>query len=456
MLLRFGDRIKILSSDITAVQVLKTSGQMKTAALAQDDYNQAVQAQTDNKLDQAITLYQKAISEASSEPSYLYALGTAYQAKNDLDNAISSYQNALSLAPKNSDYKKAYIAAKEFKAAPLMDEAVKKHTAGDITDAIPLYEQALSINPDFAHGWTNLAGAYQASGNFTKALEAYNKAYNLDNKGETDNLYFIGLLDENAGQGGKAAQDYSRYLAASPRGTYINDARSRMTALKANPGQTQKILTANEQTKINESGSAYDQAVKLQQEGKLDEAVDQYKKAIAGQPNEAPYYYGLGTCYASKNDLPEAIKNYQKAISLNPQEPSFKQALKQANQALAAPLIESAIKKQTTADSAGKYDLNGAIADYEAALKLDDDANTHLNLGTAYQANNNLPRATSEYKRALQLDASLADAHYYLGTIYDTGNQMPLAVSEYQKYLKMAPNGTSAAAAKTRLKELGH
>ena len=280
-----------------------------------------------------------------------------------------------------------------------MDEAVKKHTAGDLAGAIPLYEQALTINPDYAHGWTNLAGAYQAQGNFPKALEAFNKAYNLDNKGEADNLYFLGLLDENAGQGNKAIQDYNRYLTAAPHGTYVADARSRYTALKANPNQTQKILTAHEQTQINEGGSAYDQAIKLQQENKLDEALELYKKAIASQPNEASYYYGIGTCYAQKNDITEAVANYKKAIALNPQEPSFKQALKQANQAQAAPLIESAIKKQTVADSAGKYDLSGAIADYEAALKIDDDANTHLNLGTAYQANNNLPAAMAEYKR---------------------------------------------------------
>ncbi len=400
------ERVKALSANVMATQPLRTADQMKTAAQAQNDYNQAVQAQTNNNLDQSITLYQKAIDEAPSEPAYAYALGTAYQAKGDLDNAISSYEKALSLAPKNDDYKKVYIEAKQLKSTPVMDEAVKKHTAGDLAGAIPLYEQALYINPEYAHGWTNLAGAYQASGNFAKALEAYSKAYSLDNKGETDNLYFIGLLDENAGQGSKAIQDYSRYISASPHGTYVNDAKNRMNALKANPGQTQKILTANEQTKLNEGGSAYDQAVKLQQEGKLDEALEQYKKAIASQPNEASYYYGLGTCYATKNDLPEAVKNYQKAISLNPQEPTFKQALKQANQAQAAPLIETAIKKQTTPDSAGKYDLNGAIADYEAALKLDDDANTHLNLGTAYQANSNLPKAMAEYKRALQMNAS--------------------------------------------------
>ncbi len=450
------DRIKALSVDITAVQQLRTANEMKTAAQAQDDYNQAVQAQQNNNLDQAITLYQKAISEAPSESAYPYALGTAYQAKGDIDNAISSYEKALSLSPKNPDYKKVYLAAKQLKAAPIMDEAVKKHTAGDISGAIPLYEQALAINPDYAHGWTNLASAYQAEGNFAKALDSFNKAYSLDSKGEADNLYFIALLDENAGQGSKAVQDYIRYIGAAPRGTYVNDAKARIAALRANPNATQKILTAHEQTQINEAGSSYDQAIKLQQENKLDDALELYKKAIASQPNEASYYYGIGTCYAQKNDLTEAIANYKKAISLNPQEPSFKQALQQANQAQAAPLIESAIKKQTIADSAGKYDLNGAIADYEAALKIDDDANTHLNLGTAYQGNNNLPRAMSEYKRALQLNPNLADAHYYLATIYDTNKQVPLAVSEYQKYLKMSPNGQSVADARARLKALGH
>ena len=99
--------------------------------------------------------------------------------------------------------------------------------------------------------------------------------------------------------------------------------------------------------------------------------------------------------------------------------------------------------------------MAGAIADYEAALKIDDDANTHQNLGTAYQANNNLSEATAQYKRALQMDPSVADAHYYLGTIYDTNKQTLAAISEYQKYLKLASNGSNAADARKRLKELG-
>ena len=65
---------------------------MKAVAQAQDAYNQGIQAQQNNNLDQAITLYQKAIAESPNESAYPYALGTAYQAKGDMDNAISSYE----------------------------------------------------------------------------------------------------------------------------------------------------------------------------------------------------------------------------------------------------------------------------------------------------------------------------------------------------------------------------
>ena len=46
-----------------------------------------------------------------------------------------------------------------------------------------------------------------------------------------------------------------------------------------------------------------------------------------------------------------------------------------------------------------------------------------LNLGTAYQANNNLQKALAEYNKALQMDPKQVDAHYYLGTVYEALKQ---------------------------------
>jgi Tfp pilus assembly protein PilF len=119
-------------------------------------------------------------------------------------------------------------------------------------------------------------------------------------------------------------------------------------------------------------------------------------------------------------------------------------------QAKAAPLVNSAIEKQTK-----KNDIPGAIADYEAALRLDpDDAGTHMNLGTAYQAGNKNDRAAAEYRRAIQLDPKNGDAHYFLATVLEALNQKVQAIREYEEYLRLAPSGSYANDIRARLKIL--
>ena len=391
------------------------------------------------------------------EPAFAYALGTAYQGKGDFDNAMTWYQKATSLDAKNATFKKAYEDARQLKAGPIMDEAVKKHQAGELAAAIDLYQKGLAIDSQNPHGWTNLGAAYQASDDFAKARDCYQKAFDLDNKGEVDNLYFMALLDENSNSGSKALGEYQRYLSAARGGTYAAQAQQRISALRANPNNVQKMVTAGEQKKSSEAQSAYDNGVKLQGENKLDEALAEYRKALAAQPNESSFFYAIGTVYQGKNEIDQAIENYRKAVDLNPKEPTYKKTLKDATQLKAAPLIESAYKKQTTKNDKGEYDNAGAITDYEAALKVDDDASTHMNLGTAYQAIANYSRANEQYRRALQMDPKgCVECHYYLATLYEATKQPSLAIEEYQKYLRDAPNGQNAADARGRLKDLQH
>lgn len=447
-------RIKALSANVSDTQKLSTSTEVKAQKAAQEAYDAGIKLQESKQYDSAIAEYQKAIQAMPKEVAFIYALGTAYQAKGDFDNAILWYQKAISLAPQNNTFKKAFEDAKDLKAQPIMDEAVKKHTGGELAAAVDLYQKGLAIDPENPHGWTNMAAAYQALDDFVKARESYQKGFDLDNKGEVDNLYFIALLDENSNQGAKALQEYQRYLMAAPKGTYSSQAQQRVSQLKLNPSNTQKMVTASEQKKSSEAQGAYDNGVKLQGENKLDEALAEYKKALAAQPNEPAYFYAIGTCYQAKGDLDQAIENYRKAIGLDPKTAQYKDVLKQVLQVKAAPLIEAAYKKQTTKDDKGNFDNAGAIADYEAALRIDDDATTRMNLGTAYQAVENYSRGAGEYNRALQMDPKLVECWYYLGTIYEATKQPPRAIEAYQKYLKLAPSGPNANEARARLKEL--
>ncbi len=307
------------------------------------------------------------------------------------------------------------------------------------------------MDPNNARGWTNLGSAYQQTENFNKAREDYQKALTIDPKGEVDNYYYIGILDENAGQVPAAIQDYQSYLQkAGARAQYAVQAQGRISSLRANPGSAQKITTQAETKRSGDAQAAYDAAVKAQGENKFDEAIEDYNKALALSPTDASFVYGMATAYQGKNDMVKALDNYKKAASMNPKEPTYKQGVTQAQQVMAAPLLQSAIDKQTT-----KNDPTGALADYQAALKLDDEGTTHMNYGTCLQQVNKLAEAVTEYRRGIQMDAKgCVDAHYYLGTCYEGLKKPGEALHEYQEYVRLAPTGANVKESRERIKLL--
>lgn len=439
-----------LTKNVMDIVKLQTSGDVKQAKEADDDYNAGLAAQKAQNYDEAIADYQKAAQIKPKEPAYPYAIGTAYEAKGDMANALTNYQNAAALDPKNKQYQDILAQAQVRFAAPLMDSAVKKQTGGDLPGAIGDYEKALQLMPNNARGWTNLGSAYQQSENWKAARSDYEKALKIDPKGEQDNWYYIGILDENDSNAPQAISDYQRYIqTAGPKAQYATQAQARISDLRAHPSDTQKIATAADTKKNADAQAAYDAGVKAQQENKFDEAIDDYNKAIQITPDPA-YYYAVGTAYQGKNDLDKALENYRKAQSINPKEPAYQAAIKAVNQAKAAPLVNSAIDKQTT-----KNDPAGAVVDYQAALKIDDDAGTRMNYGTALQQLNKVQEALNEYKRAIQMDPKVTvDAHYYEGTAYEQLKQPAQALHEYKEYLRLAPTGQNAKDCKDRIKVL--
>ncbi|MEZ4486738.1 MAG: tetratricopeptide repeat protein [Cyanobacteriota/Melainabacteria group bacterium] len=448
-------RVAALSKNPSDIEKLQTSADRQGAEAAADAYNKGVEFQKEKKYDEAIAQFQIAAQAQPNEPTYPYAIGYLYQAKEDIDNAVVYFKKAISLSTDKqqiAEYQKVLDAAVASKAAPFINDGNTKYAAKDYQGAIEAYEQALKVDPGNSDVDTFLGASYQFIGNFQKARSSYMQGYS---KGTKDCLYFVGALDENDGNAAAAVSTYQKYLAEAPQGSYRAQAQARVDALRANPKDVQKIVTQAQMQQSAEAQTAYDDAVKLQQESKYDEAIASYKKAIAVNANEPAYYYAMGTAYQAKNDIDSAITNYEKAMSLDPATAAYKEALVGAKQAKAAPLLESAYKKQTTDMGGGKYDLPGAIADYQAALRISDDANTRMNLGTAFQANNNNNEAIAEYTKAINMDAKLADAYYYRGTLYEFLNNKVAARKDYQKYLQLAPTGPNAADCKTRIQGLG-
>src|SRR5262249_6588270 len=129
------ERMKALSANITDTIKIKSERELAQLKDAEDSYQQAIKLQKDNKYDDALALYQKAMSLNPKESAYIYGTGTLYQQKGDIDQAIKWYQQAIDLDKTNKMYSQMLEQAFDLKAQPLVDQAYEKFKANDFTAA---------------------------------------------------------------------------------------------------------------------------------------------------------------------------------------------------------------------------------------------------------------------------------------------------------------------------------
>jgi tetratricopeptide (TPR) repeat protein len=116
---------------------------------------------------------------------------------------------------------------------------------------------------------------------------------------------------------------------------------------------------------------------------KNDEAITQFRKAIALKPDYADAHNNLGVALAYKDDMDGAMAEYREALRLKPDSA-------EAHNNLGAALHD-------------KHDLDGAMAEYREALRLKpDSAEAHNNLAVVLRDKHDLDGAMAEYREALR------------------------------------------------------
>jgi serine/threonine protein kinase/tetratricopeptide (TPR) repeat protein len=131
-------------------------------------------------------------------------------------------------------------------------------------------------------------------------------------------------------------------------------------------------------------------------QGKLDDAIAEYRIAIQLQPDYAAAHYNLGRVLDDQGKLDDAIAEYRTAIQL---QPDFGFAHNNLG---------------TVLRDKGK--LDDAIAECRIAIRIKPDhANAHCNLGYALSDQGKLDDAIAEFRTAIQLKPDLANAFCGLG-----------------------------------------
>jgi tetratricopeptide (TPR) repeat protein len=243
---------------------------------------------------------------------------------------------------------------------------------GKISRGIDYYKQAIELDPTngpaqqaLVNGWlAAIRVAPSIANNFVGLATAYQLQGNID----------------------QAEKNYRRALQLEPTNQLAVDG---IKAIENDKVQMELDLFLN-------------RAIAFQKEGRYDESIDSYIKAVRLSPRNADIHYNVGTSFQAKKDWFQAEKAYRRALELDPNHKEATLALKALTDDRKETQVSEAFDKAIALQQQGL--LAEAIGIY---LKVAEDKPTDdtlfYNLGTAYQGNGEFDKAKESFIRAATL-----------------------------------------------------
>jgi tetratricopeptide (TPR) repeat protein len=291
---------------------------------------------------------------------------------------------------------------------------------GKISRGIDYYKQAIELDPTngpaqqaLVNGWlAAIRVAPSVANNFVGLATAYQLQGNID----------------------QAEKNYRRALQLEPTNQLAVDG---IKAIENDKVQMELDLFLN-------------RAIAFQKEGRYDESIDSYIKAVRLSPRNADIHYNVGTSFQAKKDWFQAEKAYRRALELDPNHKEATLALKALTDDRKETQVSEAFDKAIALQQQGL--LAEAISIY---LKVAEDKPTDdtlfYNLGTAYQGNGEFDKAKESFIRAATLkpeDQTYKDALAFVvnkkadqllekGVNAQTNGKYEDAIASYLELLKI-------------------
>ena len=163
----------------------------------------------------------------------------------------------------------------------------------------------------------------------------------------------------------------------------------------------------------------------LAAEGRFDEAVDQFQRALRIDPNDSDAVYNLGNALARQGNFEAAGKQLQYALQVNPRN------------AMAAYDLGNVRVRQ------GR--LEEAADQFQRALKIDPGlTRAHYNMGNLLTQQGKLDEAIAHFRQVMLLAPEDGRAPYHLGQIFSRQGKFDEAIRHYRLALRIDPSNLKA------------
>jgi Flp pilus assembly protein TadD len=166
-------------------------------------------------------------------------------------------------------------------------------------------------------------------------------------------------------------------------------------------------VTQNNYIAHNNRGVNYDN------NGRYQDAIEDYKQAVKVNPDYSEAYYNLGVAYGKVGRRQDEIEAYRQAIRIKPD------------------YAKAYCNLGVAYDDLGRR--QEAIEAYRQAIRIKPDyAVAYLNLGVTYYRLGRYQDAVEPYKQAIKIQPDFVLAHYNLGVAYSVAGDKGAALEEYK------------------------
>jgi tetratricopeptide (TPR) repeat protein len=179
----------------------------------------------------------------------------------------------------------------------------------------------------------------------------------------------------------------------------------------------------------------FNQGVEADHQGKTDEAIRHYEKALSYSPNYYPAHNNLGSAYLARQDFDSARMQFEEALKANQNDP-------QAYFNLANVFLTT----QRYAEAEREIG--------EGLQRRPDSSFGHFLQGLLYSRTNRPELAEKTLQSALQLDPKMSQAYLQLVNLYLQQKRTPEAIGQLETYLKEFPDSPYSPKARETLKRL--
>jgi tetratricopeptide (TPR) repeat protein len=262
----------------TGLEICKRAGikAMLTGSIATVGDSYAITLQAVNAANGDILARSQA--KATSRSEVLYALHKAdSQLRGSLGESLASVQKY--------DVMLSQATTPSLDALTAFTHGDAKHGAGDELGAVPEYQRAIQLDPNFATAYARLGTVYGNLGQSVLSEENRKKAFELrDRASEREKLYIMSHYYADSGQYDKGITALELYEQTYPR----------------------------DATPANNLGNIYNQL------GQFENALDKSRKAVELEPDSISGYENLAIAYAGLNRMDEAKATVIEALKRAP------------------------------------------------------------------------------------------------------------------------------------------